>query len=82
MTHTELKQKGFKLVMLGDGNFNYYLDHELHCIWYFSKNKHCGHGIFGNIEYFKRWVSQQYKKNPKITGRLTALGFKITGLNP
>jgi hypothetical protein len=76
-----IKELGFKLVMNGTGNFDYYLDNKLNCIHYIAKKgTGCDDGVFGNIKYFQRLFNQELKKNPNLDGRLTATGFKVLSL--
>lgn len=68
-----------KLLLVGYSNWNYYLEGNL--VMAIAKPgsgaKDC---CFGSVEYFRQWVRNEHAKDDRIEGRLTALGFKVTGI--
>lgn len=75
-------RKDLKLLLVGDANWDYYLDDEFYnTVFYIAKpGSGCASGVFGSLDYFKNWVIKKHKQNDKIETRLTALGFKVTGI--
>lgn len=73
----ELRRKMKLLYLPDDGNWNYYYDPNLDCTWYISKDNQCNSGIFGSVKYFQKWIVGEIEKDESVTGKLTALAFKI-----
>ena len=65
------------LYITDSGNWDYYYDPSLNTTYYIAKTDQCGSGIFGNLEYFRKWLQKEINKNETVQGKLTALAFKI-----
>lgn len=80
----DIREKNYKLLMIGKSNWDYYLDTKLNCTLSVVKKGNeyigCKNSIFGSIEYFRKWFLYLYEKDLKIKESLTEKGLEIIGI--
>ena len=80
MKLTDEEKGKMKLLLIGDSNWNYYLDGEV--VFAVAKadsgSEDC---VFGNKKYFAKYVRNEQQRDDRIEGRLTALGYEISGID-
>lgn len=70
-----------KFIYVGDSNWNLYYDEQLKCIRSIAKQEAkkqgCKDTIFGSLDYTRRYLINEIKKDERKETRLTANGFKV-----
>ena len=70
-----------KLLYVGNSNWDLYYEEKLNCVMSIAKQaareQGCKDSIFGSLEYTRRYLKEEIKKEERREVRLTANGFRI-----
>jgi hypothetical protein len=70
-----------KLLYVGSSNWDLYYEEKLNCVMSIAKKttreQGCKDSIFGSLDYTRRYLKEEIKKEERREARLTANGFRI-----